>query len=95
MSLEHSPARSEGAAVSVGADTQDDLDYWHCLVDERVAADFLDLTPRTLQGWRQKGEGPKFVRLSNRCVKYRRINLKQHADERLRSSTSDPGPEAT
>ena len=87
--------------LSVGAESNDeatpvegtDPDFWYCLIGERPAADFINVVPRTLQGWRQKGEGPKFVRLSARCVKYRRIELKQYADERLRSSTSDPGPE--
>ncbi len=90
------PAQVEGAASNGEASPVEntDPDYWYGLVDERVAADFLDLVPRTLQGWRQKGGGPPFVRLSKRCVKYRRINLKQHADERLRSSTSDPDPES-
>ena len=71
----------------------DDLHYWYSLIGERVAAAEIDVVPRTLQGWRQKGGGPRFVRLSKRCVKYRRIDLKIWADERLRSSTSDPGPE--
>ena len=71
-----------------------DPTFWYALIDEWVAGDFVDLTHRTLQGYRQKGGGPRFVRLSSRCVKYRRIDLKQWADERLRSSTSDPGPES-
>ena len=70
-----------------------DPTFWYALVDERVAGDFIDQTPRTMQGLRQKGGGPPFIRLSSRCIKYRRIDLKQWADERLRSSTSDPGPE--
>ena len=80
-----------GEAIPAG-DT--DPAFWHSLIDERAAAAFVDLTHRTLQGYRQKGGGPRFVRLSSRCVKYRRIDLKQWADERLRSSTSDPDPEA-
>ena len=98
MSLEHSPARSEGTAVSVGADTpngQDDLDYWHCLVDEKAAAEFLDLTDRTMQAMRQRGDGPKYVVISSRCLRYTREILRSWANSRLRSSTSDPGPEAT
>ena len=81
-------AASNGEATPVEIT---DPDYWYSLVDEQVAADWIGVVTRTMQGWRQKGNGPKFVQLSSRCVKYRRIDLKQHADERLRSSTSDPG----
>lgn len=49
------------------------LDYWFQLIDEKPAADFLDLTDRTLQKFRQQGGGPPFVRISSRCIKYRMI----------------------
>ena len=97
MSLEHSPARA-----AVGGEAQDEEpnpnpagdDYWDAYIDERVAAEFLNLTPRTLQTWRQTGKGPKFFRFSARCIKYTRRRLKAHADARLRSSTADDGREA-
>ena len=69
-------------------------DYWHSLIDEGEAADFLGLQKGTIQNKRQAGDGPRFVRLSARCIRYRRIDLKAWADERLVSSTSDPGPKA-
>ena len=69
-------------------------DYWHGLIDEKTAADFMDLTPRWLQAKRQHGGGPKFVRISQRCIKYTRYWLKTYADDRLRSSTSDQGKAA-
>ena len=93
MSLEHSPARA-GGDVASGGDA--DPDYWFKLIDEVVAADFLDVTVRKMQADRQRGGGPRFVRLSSRCVKYRRQDLREHVEARLRTSTSDPGPmEAT
>ncbi len=67
-------------------------DYWCCLITEGEAAGFFGLTRRTMQGFRFKGGGPRFVRISARCIRYRRIDLKRWADERLRSSTSDPDP---
>ena len=68
--------------------------HWHSLIDEKVAAEFLDLKPRTLQDWRQRhSTGPPYVRISSRCVKYRRIDLYRWAEARLRKSTSDPGGE--
>ncbi len=64
--------------------------YWHELISETHAAEFLDLTPRSMQAMRQRGDGPKFIRLSSRCIRYTRTLLKAHADARMRSSTSDP-----
>ena len=66
-------------------------DYWYGLINEREAGAFLGLTDRTMQSWRQRGGGPKFIRFSSRCIKYQRIILKGYAEERLRSSTSDLG----
>jgi hypothetical protein len=68
-----------------------DAEYWFALIDEKEAAEFLDLTDRTLQKYRQSGGGPKFCRLSARCIKYRRHDLRLWAEAALRSSTSDTG----
>ena len=70
------------------------IDYWFALIDETEAAEFLGLVDRTLQKMRQRGGGPRFVRLSSRCVRYRRDDLRQWADARVRTSTSDTGSEA-
>ena len=69
-------------------------DYWFALIDEEAAGDFLGLTARTMQSKRQKGDGPRFVRLSSRCIRYRRVDLREHTEARLRTSTSDPGQAA-
>ena len=66
-------------------------DYWNALVDERAAAEFLGLTTRSMQAMRQRGDGPRFIRMSSRCIRYTRALLKSHADARMRKSTSDPG----
>ena len=68
--------------------------YWHALIDEKAAADFLGLTNRTLQALRQRGGGPQYIFLSARCLRYRRIDLRKWAEARMRTSTSDPGKEA-
>ncbi len=65
--------------------------YWHELIDEKLAADFLDLTPRSMQGMRQRGGGPRFIRISSRCIRYTRVLLKSYADDRVRESTSAAG----
>lgn len=41
------------------------------LISEAQAAALLDVAQRTLQGWRRKGEGPPFIRLTRRSVRYR------------------------
>ena len=98
MPLEDSPVRPvTGIGHNAGDPIQppavpEDFDYWFALIDEKEAATFYDLTVRTLQKWRQTGGGPPFVRFSSRCVRYTRHGMREHAEERLRSSTSDPGP---
>ena len=74
--------------------TDIDADYWYALVDERVAADFYGVTPRKLQKDRQTGLGPKFIRISSRCIRYRRVDLREDAEARMCSSTSDMGQAA-
>ena len=86
MSLEHPPARDANA---FGDPAEPDLDYWHSLIDEHGAAAFLKLSGRTLQSLRQRGGGPRYVVISARCLRYRRIDLKSWADARLCTSTSD------
>ena len=65
--------------------------FWFDYVDEEAAAAFQNLTKRTLQGYRQRGGGPRYYAFSSRCLRYRRIDLKAWADARIRTSTSDPG----
>ena len=92
MSLEHSPARdNQGARDTSGADPPSDPDYWNALINEKAAGDFLGLSERLMQKRRQTGGGPRYVHISSRCLRYRRIDLKTWADSLIRSSTSDPG----
>ncbi|MEQ9643222.1 MAG: DNA-binding protein [Alphaproteobacteria bacterium] len=70
-----------------------DAAFWHSLIDERQAGAFVGLGERAMQAYRQRGGGPLFVRISARCVRYRRVDLKAWADDRLRRSTSDDGSE--
>ncbi len=66
-------------------------EFWNSLINEKAAANYLDLTDRTMQALRQRGGGPRYIVISSRCLRYRRIDLKAWADARMRSSTSDPG----
>lgn len=63
------------------------------LWNETQTARFLGVEARTLQSWRLKGCGPRFVRISNRCIRYRPSDIRAWVATRLRRSTSDP-PEA-
>ncbi len=60
-------------------------------LSEKEAARILGFSPRTLQGWRLTGRGPRFVRVSSRCVRYRMEDLVAWSDELRRTSTADDG----
>jgi hypothetical protein len=70
---------------------ESDREFWYSLITEKDAAAFLKLTDRTMQAYRQKGGGPQYIRLSSRCLRYRRIDLCSWAEARMRTSTSDQG----
>ncbi|MFC1628425.1 helix-turn-helix transcriptional regulator [Gemmatimonadota bacterium] len=62
------------------------------LLTEVQAAEYLHLTPRFFQARRQKGNGPRYVRISSRCIRYRKADLDDFIENHLRFSTSDiPG----
>ncbi len=91
---EATPIGSPGIGHNGSPSEIDDPAFWHALISETEAADFLDLTPRSMQAYRQRGGGPPFFRLSARCVKYTRFRCKTWYNARMRSSTSDPGQAA-
>lgn len=58
------------------------------LLDTHKAAEHLgDIQPNTLEGWRVKGIGPKFIKIG-RLVRYRTDDLDQWLQAQTRSSTS-------
>ena len=61
------------------------------LIGEDAAARFLAVSPRTLRNWRTRGNGPKFVKVSARCIRYRVKDLTDWTEKRTRRSTSDLG----
>jgi predicted DNA-binding transcriptional regulator AlpA len=50
------------------------------LLREGHAADFLNLSSRTLQAWRNRGVGPRFVK-AGRAIRYKRADLLTWIDE--------------
>ena len=61
------------------------------LLTETEAARYLGFSNRTLQSWRLRGCGPRFVKVSSRCIRYQRSELENWVTANLRSSTSDQG----
>lgn len=68
--------------------TPRDPDHLDRLINEHEAAKFLGYSTRALQNWRLRGGGPQFVKVSNRSVRYRRRDLVEWSEKRLRSNTS-------
>lgn len=66
-----------------------DPDYLDRFIDENEAAAFIGYSVRALQGWRFKGGGPRFIKVSSRSIRYRRRDLIEWAESRLRASTSE------
>lgn len=52
-------------------------------IDSVEAARVLGVEPATLEKWRRNGRGPRFVRYSHRCVRYRLRDLEAFQDARL------------
>ena len=63
------------------------------LLTTEDAARILGLKRSALENWRWKGGGIPFVRVTPRVIRYRREDLEKFIQERLRKSTSDPGPQ--
>src|SRR5262249_38476890 len=57
----------------------------------RAAADYVGLTPSTLEKKRLSGDGPPFVRLGARAVGYTVDDLDAFVEAGRRTSTSDSG----
>ena len=64
------------------------------LMNEHEAAAILDLKPTTLRRWRWAGRGPPFIKIGG-AVRYDRADIEALVRSGRRTSTSDPGEEAT
>jgi predicted DNA-binding transcriptional regulator AlpA len=58
------------------------------LLTERQAAELLGFTARSLQAWRYRGDGPQYVRVGARGIRYRRQDLQEWIKAHLQNSTS-------
>jgi len=59
------------------------------LLTQTEAAPLVGVAPRTLERKRWAGDGPPFIRVSNRAVRYRRGDIEDWIAARRRTSTSD------
>ncbi|MBV9828492.1 MAG: helix-turn-helix domain-containing protein [Alphaproteobacteria bacterium] len=60
------------------------------MLDQKAVAEYLSVKPRTLEDWRLKGTGPRFVRMSPRCVRYRLDDVAAWAEARTVRNTAEP-----
>ena len=63
-------------------------------VTTEEAARRLGVKRSTLDNWRWQGGGPAYVKVGGR-VRYRLQDLADYLDGQVRTSTSDPGPDAS
>ena len=61
------------------------------LLEVPEAAEYLGLSKSTLDKWRCYGEGPKFIKMGSRAIRYRLSDLDDYIASRQSSSTSQYG----
>jgi predicted DNA-binding transcriptional regulator AlpA len=54
------------------------------LIDEKRVSSMTGIPVRTLQHWRHHQRGPRFVKISARCVRYRLDDVRSWLDEHTR-----------
>ena len=59
------------------------------LLKTREAAKLLGLSPRTLEGYRLRGDGPVYLKIRKSSVRYAPASLMEWANADQRSSTSE------
>jgi len=61
------------------------------MLDTHDVATLIGASPRTIETWRVRGGGPRFVRVG-RLARYRRSDVDAWIAERIRASTSATSP---
>jgi predicted DNA-binding transcriptional regulator AlpA len=59
------------------------------LLTQAEAAEYLQVSERTLEKWRVQGIGPAFVKMNLRRVAYRECDLIEWVEARIRRSTCE------
>lgn len=52
------------------------------LISEHEVARILNIAPKTLQSWRQNGFGPKYLKLSNKTIRYKTEDIQNWLQQR-------------
>jgi len=73
--------------MRVNYNETDDLNL-ESLLTTKETAKIFGLKTKTLEGKRSSGEGPTYVKLSERCVRYRPSDVRDYIESRLRANTS-------
>jgi predicted DNA-binding transcriptional regulator AlpA len=76
--MSHTNIRLRSPAASI----QDGNHRTNELLSQRQVAVRLGVSARTIEGWRARGVGPPFLRLSARAVRYRSSDLEHWLDQR-------------
>lgn len=58
-------------------------------IDEKQVAEYLGISPKTLQGYRVKGGGPEFMKIGHKSVRYKFSDIQQWAENRKKRNTSE------
>ena len=61
------------------------------LLTAREAAAILQVSEPTLERWRSTGDGPPYIRLSARAIRYREAELSAFIEARLTRNTAQRG----
>jgi len=59
------------------------------LLTEAQAADLICYSQRTLQNWRQRGGGPKYVKVSAKSIRYQRRDVLDWIEAHKRRHTAE------
>lgn len=57
------------------------------LLTPQVLAERLAVSVKTLERWRLQGEGPPFVRVSRKVIRYRSSDIVRFIENQVRTST--------
>lgn len=61
------------------------------LFNTKGAAKFLGMSPRSLEGMRVDGSGPPFVKISDRCIRYRLSDIESWLASKVQTRTDGEG----
>ncbi len=56
-------------------------------INEKIAAEYLGISHKTLQGYRVKGGGPPFIKVGERSVRYKIADLMNWAENRKKNTS--------